>query len=242
MISEHDRFYEILARLESGVGGRRLLSECTAASGWPARGLYFFFEPGESRASGAPRVVRVGTHAVGNGRKSTLWSRLRMHRGTRSGLGNHRGSVFRLRVGEALAKRESALLTPTWADGTSAPPETRKLEEPLERAVSAFIGTMSVLWVAIGDEPNKQSDRAYIERNAIGLLSCATAGSDRPSSSWLGSQSASHEIRTSGLWNVDHVNHEFDRGFLSLLETYVDVTLGLCAPPIASLAPAGWCG
>ena len=72
---------------------------------WPRRGVYFFFEPGESRSlSGTgSRIVRLGTHALANGSRSTLWQRLSQHRGNAKGDGgNHRGSIFRLLVGVAL--------------------------------------------------------------------------------------------------------------------------------------------
>jgi hypothetical protein len=60
-----DRLYLLLAELEKRQGGHRYLSESNAASVWPERGLYFFFEPGELREDGAHlRVVRVGTHAL----------------------------------------------------------------------------------------------------------------------------------------------------------------------------------
>ena len=59
-------FYKILDLLEEKVGGKRLLAECDGRMDWPKRGVYFFFEPGESRSTSGegPRVVRVGTHAL----------------------------------------------------------------------------------------------------------------------------------------------------------------------------------
>jgi hypothetical protein len=68
------------------------------------RGVYFFFEGGElrSQSGSGGLVVRIGTHAVSVGSKSTLWGRLAQHRGSLSGNGNHRGSIFRLWVGSAL--------------------------------------------------------------------------------------------------------------------------------------------
>ena len=118
-----DRFYELLDDLEHAVDGRRRLRSATGRHGWPTRGVYFVFEPGEHRESGGDRVVRVGTHGLKTGSRSTLWGRLRQHRGTRGGGGNHRGSVFRLHVGQALATQlDDAGVTPptTWASGSSA--------------------------------------------------------------------------------------------------------------------------
>jgi hypothetical protein len=50
---------------------------------WPARGVYFFREAGESRSDTGEglRVVRVGTHALKAGGSTTLWSPLSTHRG-----------------------------------------------------------------------------------------------------------------------------------------------------------------
>jgi len=60
------RFYDILAELERRLGGTRTLNDGSLAINWPARGVYFFFEPGETRSDtgSGPRVVRVGTHAL----------------------------------------------------------------------------------------------------------------------------------------------------------------------------------
>ncbi|MEX2551954.1 MAG: hypothetical protein WD627_03005, partial [Actinomycetota bacterium] len=102
-VADLERFYHLLFELERRVGGKRTLGECHGRMRWPARGVYFFFEPEERRSSyGTMRVVRVGTHALTPGSSSTLWGRLRQHRGRGSGSGNHRGSIFRLHLGAAL--------------------------------------------------------------------------------------------------------------------------------------------
>jgi hypothetical protein len=81
------RFYELLGRLEGAIGGRRALADCHGRMGWPARGVYFFFEPGELRRNGTPRVTRVGTHALTATSKATLWGRLASrYRGPRRNL------------------------------------------------------------------------------------------------------------------------------------------------------------
>src|SRR4051812_9373742 len=108
-----NRLYQLLSHLEDrSGGGKRTLAESTAQSGWPSHGLYFFFERGEHRRDGDPRVVRVGTHALTATSKTTLWRRLAQHRGQQSGSnpggGNHRGSIFRLHVGAALLRRDEA--------------------------------------------------------------------------------------------------------------------------------------
>lgn len=105
-----DDFYALLAELEERVGGKRMLENCNGRTDWPHRGVYFFFEEGEYREDGkTPRVVRVGTHALGPSRP-TLWGRLSQHRGTDGGStpggGNHRGSIFRRHVGAAWNGRQ----------------------------------------------------------------------------------------------------------------------------------------
>lgn len=225
-----DRLYEILGELRARVGGFRYLTECDGRSGWPRQGVYFFFEPGEVREDGRTmRVVRVGTHAVSQGSKATLWSRLAWHKGRVGGAfvggGGHRGSLFRRHVGLGLLNRGGypVEIRQSWGRGSTTSAELRRLEYPLERDVSKVIRRMPLLWVGIADEAGVGSRRGFIERNAIALLSnYARAAIDRPSENWLGRDSSNGRIRESGLWNVDCtdlINH--DPRFLDILAQHV---------------------
>lgn len=220
-----ERFYQLLDVLAAQPGQGRPLSEYTGRSVWPKRGVYFFREPGEHRSGlpSMPRIVRVGTHAVSAGSKSTLWGRLRAHRGSRDGGGNHRGSIFRLHVGAAVLERDGAVIgeLPTWAEGSSAPKPIRAGEATHERRVSEYIGAMSILWVDVPDDPGPESRRAYIERNAIALLSNDLNPLDPPSPEWLGRYSPRAAIRRSGLWNLNHVDERYDPAFLGALAEFV---------------------
>ena len=91
------RLYALLDRLKQRVGGMRTLAGPGSTRELPLRGVYFFFEPLEFRRDTGlgPRVVRVGTHGLGAGSRSTLRQRVEQHRGRLSGGGNHRGSIFR---------------------------------------------------------------------------------------------------------------------------------------------------
>lgn len=229
-----DRFYRLLGDLEEHVGGTRPLGDCTGYMDWPDRGVYFFFSPDERRTgSDRPRLTRVGTHAVSEGSGTSLWDRLRTHRGanrgTYEGGGNHRGSVFRKRVGEAMLERDGTEVEfPNWGEGSSAGREVRLAELPHERDVSEYLRELPLLWVGIGDEPGPESDRAQIERNAIALASNFQKESiDARSDGWLGRWSPHRAISESGLWNIDHVDEEYDPAFLDRLRGYVDDT----APP-----------
>jgi len=230
------RFYDLLQKLEEKVGGKRQLAACHGRMGWPARGVYFFFEPEEQRAHGGsgPRVVRVGTHALKVGARTSLWRRLAQHKGVGgSGGGNHRGSIFRLLVGEALKSYDGYPDVRSWGrrgDVRSAaqelglsPEDLQALEHPLETGVSRHIGSMPFLWIEVDDAPGPGSDRGLIERNSIALLSnFGREAIDPPSPAWLGRHCGRDRVRRSGLWNNNHVEERHDRAFLSALEQYVE--------------------
>lgn len=223
------RFYYILHNLEKRVGGKRKLKSSSGRMNWPRRGVYFFFEDGENRRSGEGlRITRVGTHAVSEGSGTTLWDRLRMHRGTLGGRhpggGNHRGSIFRLRVGEAIIARDGLHDEfPNWGKGSSASRGVREREYPLERMVSEYIGNLPFLWLRVDDESGPTSVRAYLERNSIALLSnYGKTSIDPRDDSWLGNYSPRRDVRQSGLWNSDYVTERYDLRFLGVLEKYVN--------------------
>ena len=229
--SDLDRLYDLLDRLEANVGGKQLLKDCTGYMDWPKRGVYFFFAGDETRDStNQLRLTRIGTHAVSTGSGTSLWNRLRTHRGANSGTyedgGNHRGSVFRKRVGEAMIERDSLHEAyPHWGDGSSADRELRLAELEPERRVSEYIRRLPFLWVKIDDEPSPESDRAYVERNVIALVSnYAKESIDNRDEGWLGKDSPRDEINQSGLWNINHVTEEYDPAFLDLLSRTVDET------------------
>jgi hypothetical protein len=231
-----DRFYRLLDNLARRVGGPRKLKRCTGYMDWPDRGVYVFLEPGETRSTGQLRVTRVGTHAVSAGSSTTLWNRLKQHYGTGSGSadhphgGNHRGSVYRKRVGEAIIEKHALHDDyPDWDARWSAIDRDRSTvrdeEYILERRVSAYIREQPFLWIALDDEPGPDSDRAYVERNAIALLSALGASTAEPrADDWLGRHSRSPAIRESGLWNVDHVDEAYDPDVLDRLARAVEDT------------------
>ena len=222
-------FYGLMDFLANLPNQARPLSQLVGNRDMPQRGVYFFREPGEVCPDGSPRIVRVGTHAVSTGSKSTLRARLKTHLGSQSGSGNHRGSIFRLHLGHALLSKEGRSL-PTWGKGSVAPvelrssPEALANESALENKVSQHIGAMEVLWVDVPDEPSSESDRAFIERNAIGLLSSRRNPPATSSTNWLGSYSHREEIRSSRLWNLRHIDEVHDSAFLGRLASAVERT------------------
>lgn len=142
-----------------------------------------------------------------------------------SGRGNHRGSIFRDLVGQALVSRD-ALHYPAWGkrnDHGSASPEVREQEHPLEKTVSKIIGEMDVLWLAVEDPPGRGNRRELIERNAIALLSNHDREVlDPPSNDWLGLACPKGCVTGSGLWNQQHTKERYDPAFLSEFERLVE--------------------
>jgi hypothetical protein len=229
------RFYELIDRLAERLGGPYRLADCNGRQGWPQRGVYFFFEPGETRSDSGSgrRVVRVGTHALTDGSGTSLWGRLSQHRGVaRNKGGNHRGSILRLLVGAALQAKLDVPLVRSWGHKQDLRQAARSLgesiegvrarEHPLEVAVSTYIGWMSLLWIDVPDAPGPQSQRGTIERGAIALLSnWHRPALDPPSPDWLGLRSDRDRVRESGLWNNQHVDESYGSAFLTILEDSV---------------------
>ena len=231
------RFYALLDRLNQRVGGTRTLASLGSSRGWPDRGVYFFFEAGEIRRDSGkgPRVVRVGTHALGVGSRSTLRQRLGQHRGRASGGGNHRGSILRLLVGQALLARGGLPQCNSWGVKGDAAKASAALsigrvvlaaaEAPVEQAVSRYIAVMPFLWLNINDEPGPNSLRGEIEHNTIALLSNhGRTPLDPPSLGWLGHCSGRPLVRGSGLWNQRHVEETRDPMFLDVFEQMIQRT------------------
>jgi hypothetical protein len=238
-----ERLYDSLQRLEEGLGGRRVLGECDGKMDWPKQGIYIFFEPGENRADEEerPRVVGVGIHAVAEGKKGDLWSRLKTHCGNKDGGGNHRTSAFRLRVGAALiARSEGEIDLPSWGVGQSVTRQVKAAEAKHERRVSEYLRKIELLWLDVPGPPGKQSDRAYLERNIIATLAGPDGPLDAPSAEWLGTHSPNEVISESGIWNVEHAGGQYDPRFLEVLDRYVDVTLEEREQPDEPQAPSGW--
>ena len=222
------RFYLILDRLERNIGGTRTLADCRGRMDWPERGVYFFREPDENRSDTGegPRIVRVGTHALKSGSQTKLWTRLSQHKGRPStGGGNHRGSVFRLLIGAALACR-NGYDYPTWGDKEAARSEVKDCEHALECEVTRVMGELPFLWLAVDDEAGPNSMRGRIERNSIALLSnFRRPPLDPPSPHWLGHYCYTGReregVKAAGLWNSNHVDESYDPAFLYDLERLI---------------------
>jgi hypothetical protein len=192
---------------------RRPLEQLSGKVTLPDRGLYIFSDPDEESPlhRGAPRVVRIGTHGVSSGSKSTLRSRLRTHMGGASMSGSHRSSIFRLHVGEALQRSRGMIDNLlSWGKGSTAPKEVRVLEVALEEDVSRYIRRLLVSVIPISDESAPNSMRAIVERALIGLFTENSDYIETPGPTWLGNHSQRDVIARSGLWNLQHHGSHVD--------------------------------
>ena len=240
--AEVKRFYEIMQQLWVAQRSGRRIADLTGRQPWPERGVYFVTGAvSAAHTRSIPRIIRVGTHAVSVGSRTSLWNRISTHRGTLDGGGSHRSSIFRSHVGRAIMNTEPHQNWPkNWATGQSAPKSVLETEVDLEQKVSRAIGEMRLLWLQVSDIPGPSSDRAYLERNAIGLLSRSVLLSPSTAGEWLGAFSDDWRIAASGLWNLNHLFLRPDPAFLDVLERYVNVTLGHEPEPSNPIAPDSW--
>lgn len=240
MTSDVDHFYQLLLSLKQACCRRLGLSDWTEIklcnysgmmSCWQVckRGIYLFFDENELRTgSNEPRIVRVGAHAVKKvGGKATLWERLKQHRGIiRTGGGYHRKSVFRLLVGEAInILNDPEEKVATWGKTDMG---VREDEHRLEMRVSEYIRGLPFVFMRVdpesdGREHIYENDRMYLEQNIIALLSNINRGDggDKPSPNWLGNHSGREKVRTSGLWNNEYVDNEYNPIFIEVFEYYL---------------------
>ncbi|MBA3891656.1 MAG: hypothetical protein H0X64_14115 [Gemmatimonadaceae bacterium] len=146
-----DAFYQSVDRMVARTG-IMTLAEAVERKDVPERGVYFFLDPREPRGLGSSglRVVRVGTHGLIEGTRSTMPGRLRQHRGQPGRGGNHRNSIFRLHVGAAILAG-TGVRVPTWGvklkPGEAPAPE----EADLERRVSRYLADLLVVTLPILD-------------------------------------------------------------------------------------------
>ncbi len=209
------RFYRLMTRLERNTGGRCALGQIERTD-CPDRGVYFFFDEGEGRSGSGSgdRIVRVGSHALRAGQRTTVWSRIAKHKGVQR-LGGRQPSVFRHLVGNAICLRNGRLGPENWPHDADRGDVIR-----IEKLISRHMWPMTVLLLPVG----RRSHRDSIERNAIGLLSEYREEDpiDPPSRRWLGLRCNREKVRVSGLWNIEHVAGGYEPKFLDRLEAYVD--------------------
>jgi hypothetical protein len=216
--------YKCFGRLGKNAG---LLTLREALNGTlPAQGVYFFFDPRERTrfSRRLPRLVRIGTHGVSKGSKATLRDRLRTHFGTMDGYGNHRASVFRLHVGEAIIRRDDLRERfPNWGRGQNVEKSISDGEKDLEKEVSAYIAQLQLCCIEVSDKATKHSARSKIERLSIALFTEGLVPVESPTTDWLGLYSAHDAIARTGLWNVRDVGGKADLDIVNIISKRIEM-------------------
>lgn len=232
-------FYRKLGVLHERTDGPYYLSDADGSLDWPDRGIYIFFSADtdlELDPVEEWRITRIGTVGDCAGSKSTLWERLRAHRGTKQGEyadgGNARGSIFRKHVGRAIIEDEGLEEKyPNWGtphrnlpDELSTP-ELRAQEHSLELRVSEYIRDLPFLVIDIPGDPGPDCDRARIEKNLIALVAHARRTTPAlKKDGWVGHCSPHAEVAKTGLWNIDHVNAFYTGSIMTELDPFIEST------------------
>lgn len=167
----------------------KLLSQLPAHSSplqqeLPSDGVYFYYEQGESIQCAdeiLERIVRVGSHRRAEG----LPRRLIDHYWA-----DKDGSVFRKHIGCALIGRNGKPddCLRSWI--SKGQPYDFTLENEVDSCLRPCFKFRTLI-------VHQASERGYLERNLIALLSNTKASS--PSETWLGRFSPYAEVRNSGL-------------------------------------------
>lgn len=233
-------FYQTLGDLAEATGGPYYLSDYESSWNFPQRGIYVFFHPSTDPQVDPPTewsIARIGTVGVSEGSTATLQGRVRQHRGNASGKygeggGNHRGSVFRLHVGQALKEKHGWQdKYPHWGSSHRDLPDDleteslRQNEHSLEQRVSEYIRSMPFLVIDIPGEPHSDCERARFEKNLIALVSHKRRTNPAlMNSDWLGISSPRAEINQTGLWNINHVSGFYSESIINELKPYTNST------------------
>ena len=164
-----------------------------SSKGFPANGVYIFFEKGETITTHdgkiLDRIVRVGTHE----KDDNLYKRLKQHF-----TGNIISSIFRKDIGEAL----------------STDKETDKTYK--EEEISKYM--RENLSFVIFEEETEAERFDWEERIIFTLSKAVILGQISPSKKWLGNKSSKGKIRRSGLWQVEGIYiEELDKAGISKL-------------------------
>lgn len=162
----------------------------TSRSELPKNGIYFFYEEGEFCTHGnekQKRIVRVGINKIDENFRSRINSHYRS---------NKNSSVFRKHIGGALLKRldTNDKRLEQWLKQDA--PTFQEMETEVTKE---FKGHFSFRCIPVDDK----EERLQLEEEFIATI--AKCDRCKPSENWLGNFASDELVRTSGLWNHQHV-------------------------------------
>ncbi|ACS90464.1 MAG TPA: hypothetical protein HA302_09500 [Thermococcaceae archaeon] len=185
----------------------------------PLNGIYFFYEKGEIWGHGGEklRLVRIGTHKGNNFRNRIaehfLINEKKMDFGRNNPKPSDR-SIFRKNIGRALLNKNKDPYLKVWEIDFT--PRTNRdkyshlrdieKEKSIEKQITEILRkNFFFRFIIIEDEKERIGSKG-LESKLIGTVSKCTIC--KPSMNWLGNYSPKKEIRTSGLWIIQHLNAE----------------------------------
>lgn len=182
----------------------------------PKNGIYFVYEQGEHWGHGGDhsRVVRIGTHKDGNFHarigEHFLLDESKMNFDATRPAPRER-SIFRKHIGRAMLNRDQDPYLSTWEiDFTSRASRDRYgslrdvvKEKQVETEITRLLRESFSIRFIVMDRQAERMGASGLERRLIGTV--AQCGQCRPSSTWLGHSSPKLQIRSSGLWLIQHL-------------------------------------
>jgi len=203
----------------------------------PLNAIYFFYEEGEicKNHYKEQRIVRIGT-----AKQNNFVSRISEHylfNEKKMGFDKNKPkpsdrSIFRKNIGRTLLNRDGDNYLPIWdIDFTNL--ENRKecglirntnKEQEIEREITKIIRNNFYFRFLVYENESQRIGTHGIENRLIGTVSkCEIC---KPSLNWLGNTSPIHDIKTSGLWQTQHLwSDEINESDMRDISKSVEISL-----------------
>jgi len=182
----------------------------------PKNGIYFFYENGETWGHDGPslRIVRVGTHKQGNFRSRIkdhyLFDESKMNFDKEKIKPSDR-SIFRKNIGRSLLNKKEDNYLKIWEidftykEKRNSSGHIRDInkEKDIERNITRILRENFSFRFLVIDKQYVRMGTQGLESTLIGTI--ARCNLCEPLDSWLGNYSPINKIRSSGLWQVQHL-------------------------------------
>jgi len=182
-------------------------------------GIYFFYEKGEIWGYGDEklRIVRIGTHRGNNFRNRIAEHFLINEKKMGFDRNNPKPSdrsIFRKNIGRALLHKNKDSYLKIWEIDFLPRANREKYsdlrdiekERSIEKQITEILRNNFFFRFVIIEKEDERIGSKGLESKLIGTVSGCTMC--KPSMNWLGNYSPKKQIRTSGLWLVQHLNAE----------------------------------
>lgn len=197
------------------------------------RGIYFFYEIGETWGHGGnkPRIVRIGTSSNLRNRikEHYLFDEKKLDFNKMKSAPKER-SIFRENLGRAILKQFNDPYLEVWdIDFTYLKNREKygslrdiKKEKSIEGGITTILQTLFSFRFIIFDK----NENINLAKSLIGtLVKCEKC---QASSNWLGNYSPKRKIKSSGLWQVNFLNaHEIGNYEKEIFRNEVEKTINL---------------